>query len=67
MQYICATGNLHHGGMAQWSTAQQHSADALKFESLSMQIILDQMGLDWIIQIYLINYGKYQMRTQVLD
>jgi hypothetical protein len=48
MQYICATGNLHHGRMAQWSAAQQHSAYALKFESLSMQIILDQMGLDWI-------------------
>ena len=48
MQYICATGNLHHGRMAQWSAAQQHSADALKFESLGMQIILDQMGLDWI-------------------
>ena len=59
MQYICATGNLHHGRMAQWSAAWQHSADALKFESLSMQIILDQMGLDgigldWIIQMYLI-------------
>jgi hypothetical protein len=53
MQYICATGNLHHGRMAQWSAAWQHSADALKFKSLSMQIILDQMGLngiglDWI-------------------
>ena len=48
MQYICATGNLHHGRMAQWSAAQQHSADALKFKSLSTQIILDQMGLDGI-------------------
>ena len=44
MQYICATGNL----LAQWSAAQQHSADALKFEALGTQIILDQMGLDWI-------------------
>jgi hypothetical protein len=34
--------------MAQWSAAWQHSADALKFKSLSMQIILDQMGLDGI-------------------
>ena len=48
MQYICTTGNLHHGRMAQWSAAQQHSADALKF-SPSTQIILD-----WIIQVYLI-------------
>ena len=40
--------------MAQWSAAQKHSADALKFEYLSTQIILDQMGLDWIIQMYLI-------------
>ena len=48
MQYICATGSLHHSRIAQWSAAWQHSADDLKFESLSMQIILDQMGLDWI-------------------
>ena len=43
--------------MAEWLSG--HNADALKFESLSMQIILAQMGsdwigLDWIIQMYLI-------------
>jgi hypothetical protein len=48
MQYICATGSLHHGRMAQWSAAWQRSADALKFESLHMQIILDQIRLDGI-------------------
>jgi hypothetical protein len=44
--YICATGSLHHGKMAQWSAAWQHTADTLKFESLYMQIILDQIRLD---------------------
>ena len=43
---------LHNGRMAQWSAAQQHSANALKFKSLSMQIILVQIRLDWIIQMY---------------
>jgi hypothetical protein len=49
MQYICAAGNLYHGRMAQWSAARRHSADALEFESLSTQIILDWIGLDWIV------------------
>jgi len=31
--------------MAQWSAAWWHSADVLEFESLSMQIILNWIGL----------------------
>src|ERR1700683_3473951 len=49
---MVSTGSLHNGRMAQWSAARQHSANALKFKSLSMQIILVQIGLDWIIQMY---------------
>ena len=60
LQYICATGSLHHGRMVQWSAAWQHSANPLKFKSLSTQIILDQMGLDWIIQMYLIKLWSVQ-------
>ena len=49
---MVSTGSLHNGRMAQWSAAWQHSANALKFKSLSMQIILVQIRLDWIIQMY---------------
>jgi hypothetical protein len=76
MQYICATGNLYHGKMAQWSAVQcgsavwRHSADVLELESLSMQIILDQIILDWIglfcIQIRIWNPWSREGLIQVV-
>ena len=49
MQYICATGNLYHGRMAQRSAVQRGGTVQMLSGSSPLACKLFWIGLDWIV------------------
>jgi hypothetical protein len=49
MQYICATGNLYHGRIAQWSAVQCGGAVQMLWSLSPLARKLFWIGLDWIV------------------
>jgi hypothetical protein len=62
MQYICATGNLYHGRMAQWSAVQHSSMVRILLSSSPLAHQLFWIGLDWIVL-----HTKYGINDQGKD